>query len=48
MKFKDADLIGIPYRVVVGRDIDNGQVEFHDRAKGTKELVDLDNVLDLI
>ncbi|WP_017660848.1 proline--tRNA ligase [Baaleninema simplex] len=32
VKFKDADLIGIPYRVVTGRSISEGKVEVVDRA----------------
>ncbi|MGC6482177.1 MAG: proline--tRNA ligase [Synechococcus sp.] len=32
VKFKDADLIGIPWRVVVGRDAAHGQVELVERA----------------
>ena len=32
VKFKDADLIGIPWRLVVGRDASNGQVELVERA----------------
>ena len=32
VKFKDADLIGIPWRVVVGRDAASGQVELVERA----------------
>jgi prolyl-tRNA synthetase len=32
VKFKDADLIGIPYRITVGKKISNGLVEFADRA----------------
>ena len=32
VKFKDADLIGIPWRLVVGRDAANGQVELVERA----------------
>ncbi len=47
-KFKDADLIGIPYRIVIGKDISEGKVEFRDRNKDTKELVDLLEVLTLI
>jgi len=31
VKFKDADLIGIPYRIVVGKKIGEGKVEFLDR-----------------
>ena len=47
-KFKDADLIGIPYRIVIGKDIIDGKVEFRDRSKDSKELVDLLDVLSLI
>jgi len=32
VKFKDADLIGIPWRVVVGRDAASGRVELVERA----------------
>ena len=32
VKFKDADLIGIPWRIVVGRDASNGQVELVERS----------------
>ena len=31
VKFKDADLIGIPYRIVTGRSIAKGQVELVQR-----------------
>ncbi len=34
VKFKDADLIGIPYRITVGRDIINGLVEVKNRKTG--------------
>ena len=36
VKFKDADLLGIPWRVVVGRGAADGQVELVQRAGGTK------------
>ncbi|MDQ3753308.1 MAG: His/Gly/Thr/Pro-type tRNA ligase C-terminal domain-containing protein [Acidobacteriota bacterium] len=39
VKFKDADLIGIPYRVTVGKKIGDGAVELFDRAK--KESMDV-------
>ncbi|MFM6910186.1 MAG: His/Gly/Thr/Pro-type tRNA ligase C-terminal domain-containing protein, partial [Dolichospermum sp.] len=32
VKFKDADLIGIPFRIVTGRAINNGKVEVVKRA----------------
>ncbi|HPT42082.1 MAG TPA: His/Gly/Thr/Pro-type tRNA ligase C-terminal domain-containing protein, partial [Candidatus Gastranaerophilaceae bacterium] len=39
VKFKDADLIGFPYRVTVGKTIQEGLVEFKTRANG--EMVTL-------
>ena len=32
VKFKDADLIGIPFRINVGRDATDGKVEFKVRG----------------
>ena len=46
VKFKDADLIGIPFRIIVGRDAINNQVELISRSKeiqlklSSKELVE--------
>ncbi len=37
VKFKDADLIGIPWRLVVGRGAANGQVELVERCSGDKQ-----------
>ena len=48
VKFKDADLIGIPYRVVIGKDIVDGKVEFTDRYNAEKKLVDIAELRDLI
>lgn len=40
VKFKDADLIGIPLRVTLGeRNLKDGNVEFKDRATGEVRLV---------
>lgn len=36
VKFKDADLIGFPYRITVGKTITEGDVEFVTRATGEK------------
>jgi prolyl-tRNA synthetase len=36
VKFKDADLIGFPYRITVGKTIQEGNVEFVTRATGEK------------
>ena len=31
MKFKDADLIGVPYRITIGKKVADGVVELFDR-----------------
>ena len=46
VKFKDADLIGVPFRIVPGpRALVNGNVELVTRAEGKKEEVPLENVV---
>ncbi len=42
VKFKDADLVGIPYRVNVGKKVADGVVELVDRLSGTTEDVSID------
>jgi prolyl-tRNA synthetase len=43
VKFKDADLIGIPYRVVIGEEkIKKGKVELFERATRKTDLVDIE------
>lgn len=37
MKFKDAELIGVPTIVVVGRGVADGVVEVKDRKTGDRE-----------
>ncbi len=39
VKFKDADLIGFPYRVTVGKTINEGLVEYQTRETGEIETV---------
>ncbi len=46
VKFKDAELIGIPYRVVTGRSIADGEVELVSRATGDATNVAVDAVVD--
>ena len=46
VKFKDAELIGVPTIVVVGRGLADGVVEVKDRATGTSEDVALDNAVE--
>jgi len=45
IKFKDADLIGIPWRIVVGREASSGLVELHNRKTKTTESLNLESVL---
>ncbi|HUB30889.1 MAG TPA: proline--tRNA ligase [Terracidiphilus sp.] len=44
VKFKDADLVGIPFRVVVGKGVANGMVEFVTRATGAKQEIAIGEV----
>ncbi|MDO4241236.1 MAG: proline--tRNA ligase [Microbacteriaceae bacterium] len=44
VKFGDAELLGVPYVVVVGRDAAEGFAEVRDRAAGTGEKVALSDV----
>jgi prolyl-tRNA synthetase len=39
VKFKDAELIGIPTIVVVGKSLAEGNIELRDRHAGTNEAV---------
>lgn len=48
VKFKDSELIGIPMRITVGKDITDGKVEFKLRSESEKELISLDEITDKI
>ena len=45
VKFKDADLIGVPLRLTVGKKVTDGKVELFDRATKQSEDVSLDEVI---
>ena len=48
VKFADADLVGWPFQIVVGkRGLENGEVELKKRATGQKQVVKLDQIQDL-
>ena len=47
-KFKDWELIGIPYMIIVGRRAAEGIVEFKDRYKGTKEEITYEEAIQRI
>ncbi len=44
VKFKDAELVGIPYRINIGRGVAEGKVELVDRLKLTNEEHPLDEI----
>ncbi len=48
VKFKDADLIGIPYRVTVGRSVADGMVELTDRKTKVSENVTIGELADVL
>jgi prolyl-tRNA synthetase len=49
VKFADAELIGLPHRVVVGdRGLDSGTLEYRDRRAEANEDMPLDGALDFI
>jgi len=45
VKFKDADLVGIPYRINIGRKLAEGKVEVVERAKAQAVEVAVDDTL---
>ena len=48
VKFKDADLIGIPIRVTVGKKIKEGKIEYKLRKEEDLEILNLEEVYDKI
>ena len=48
VKFKDADLIGIPYRIVTGRAINNGKVEIVKRATRETQEIAIEEVVNTL
>lgn len=48
VKFKDMELIGIPYRITVGRGIKDGNVEFRARTASESSDIALSEVVELV
>ena len=48
VKFKDADLIGIPFRIVTGRAITNGKVEVVKRANRESQEIPIEEVVNTL
>ena len=46
MKFKDAELIGIPFQIIIGRDSVNKEVELLSRINNTKFKISTDKLLE--
>ena len=45
VKFKDAELIGIPFIVIVGKSLADGKIEFRVRNEGSKSEFSADNAV---
>jgi prolyl-tRNA synthetase len=48
VKFKDADLIGIPYRINVGRGVSEGKVELVDRLNRYTQEIALEQIVAVV
>ena len=48
VKFKDMELIGIPYRITVGRGIGEGVVEFRERTASENENVTIEEIVQVV
>ena len=48
VKFKDAELLGVPTIVIVGRGLADGEVELWDRASGDRGAVPATTVVDVV
>ncbi len=46
VKFKDADLMGIPFQIIIGRDAINKEVEFFSRSNKNKIKIASNNLLE--
>ena len=46
VKFKDAELIGIPFQIIIGRDSVNKEVELLSRTNNTKFKISTDKLLE--
>jgi len=47
-KFADADLVGFPYRIVVGKKVKEGKVEVQSRHTGEKWDVEVEKAIDFV
>ncbi len=47
-KMKDAELIGFPYTIIIGKELANGNVQVYERATTEKTVVSVKSILDKI
>lgn len=47
-KMKDAELIGFPYTIIIGKELANGNVQVYERATTEKTVVSVKSILDEI
>ena len=47
-KFKDADLIGIPYQIIVGKGVKSGVVELKERKTGERREIEITDVVSVV
>lgn len=47
-KMKDAELIGFPYTIIIGKELENGNVQIYDRATTEKTEVKADEIYEKI
>jgi len=45
VKFSDAELLGIPHIIIVGRGLENGEVDLWDRRSGERRSVKVELVV---
>ncbi|MDP6618843.1 MAG: His/Gly/Thr/Pro-type tRNA ligase C-terminal domain-containing protein, partial [Nitrospinota bacterium] len=49
VKFKDADLMGVPFQLIIGpKGLAEGKVELKPRRGGAKEFIDLDRAAETV
>lgn len=48
VKFNDMDLIGLPLRITIGRDLDEGYVEFKRRDQDEAEKIKVDDIIEKV
>ncbi|AZK44455.1 proline--tRNA ligase [Erysipelothrix piscisicarius] len=48
IKFNDMDLIGVPLRITVGRDVEHGEVELKERKTGAEQKIKREDILSVL